>query len=76
MHFSRLEARPMQWRVWVQSGGEKEALIVHARSGHVGVVYDRVDDPDGPSAQYGIQWLPWEEFWRTHDLKEWSGWLT
>jgi hypothetical protein len=40
---------------------------------YVGVVYDRVDDPNGPSSQYGIQWLPWEEFWRTHELKEFCG---
>jgi hypothetical protein len=49
--------------------------VVHTRSGYVRVVYDRVDDPDGRIAQYGIQWLPWEEFWRTHELKEFYGWL-
>jgi hypothetical protein len=63
----------MQGSVWVQSCGDKEAVVVYARSGYVGVLYDRVDDPEGPSAQYGVQWLPWEEFWRTHALKEFYG---
>ena len=65
----------MQWSVWVHTCVDKEAVVVHARPGYVGIVYDRVDDPKGPSAQYGVQWLPWEEFWRTHELKEFYGWL-
>jgi hypothetical protein len=65
----------MRWSTWVQSGGDKEALVVHVRPGSVGVIYDRVDDPLGPSTQYYVQWLTWEEFWRTHKLKEFIGQL-
>jgi hypothetical protein len=74
MHSSLPEVS-MQWSVWVHSRGDKEALVVHPRSGYVGVVYDRVDDPHGPTAQYYVQWLTWEEFWRTHQLKAFYGWL-
>jgi hypothetical protein len=55
--------------VWAHVSADKQAIVVETAEGHVGVVYDRIEDPRGPGEQYGIQRLPWPEFWRTHQLK-------
>jgi hypothetical protein len=52
--------------VWLHFGRVKEALVVESTATHVGVLYDRVDDPDGPSRQYGVQRFHWTDFYGSH----------
>ena len=55
--------------IWLHFGRLKEALVVESTATHVGIVYDRVDDPDGPCQQYGVQWFRWSEFYDSHFLQ-------
>jgi hypothetical protein len=62
----------MMGSLWVHTRHFKEAFVVEMTSDYVGFVYDRVDDPLGPTSQYGIQRLPWDVFTITHRLKDMS----
>jgi hypothetical protein len=59
--------------VWLHFGRVKEALVVESTATHVGIVYDRVDDPDGPCRQYGVQWFRWTDFYDSHSLQGVAG---
>ena len=50
---------------WMHVTG-KLAVVTDVTSDRVACVYDRVDDPDGPAAQYGWQWFGSDQFLIEH----------